>query len=321
LTIKASGFSLSEVEEDKGYSQLNNKQLLSIFDDTKITSSLDKKQRENFAKEKVYQALLTPDSRPSIETLLHALLDTVTLHVHPIVVNAITCQVEWKETITMLFGEHVLCVPYHTPGIDLALALKKEMETKKSPIIFLQNHGLIVTAKNVSDVIKITEQVVSVIEAYLKVDYSHYKYTNIFSALINKISKQPMIAYLSRDKELLDLLKEEKKIHKYEHFCPDTLVYCGLQFITMISLDDVEINLYMKKYNEIPRVISFKKKLFFIAPSVKKAKEMEDVFKFHFLTWHLACKNIERKEKINVLSDHEIKYLNNWEAEKYRQKL
>ena len=49
-------------------------------------------------------------------------------------------------------------------------------------------------------------------------------------------------------------------------------------------------------------------------PLIKKAKEMEDVLKFHLLAL-----NINSNKNINFLSREEIYTLENWEAEKYRQ--
>ena len=55
--------------------------------------------------------------------------------------------------------------------------------------------------------------------------------------------------------------------------------------------------------------------LFFIAQNVKKAKEMEEVMKFHISVLN------ESNKKINLLEKQELMYLSNWEAEKFRQNI
>ena len=60
----------------------------------------------------------------------------------------------------------------------------------------------------------------------------------------------------------------------------------------------------------------YKNNLFLIAKNTKKAKEIEEVFRFHIMSLNLAKYN-----NINYLDDSEIEYLANWEAEKYRQNL
>ena len=39
----------------------------------------------------------------------------------------------------------------------------------------------------------------------------------------------------------------------------------------------------MKKYSELPKVIIYKKHLFFIGMNIKKAKDAEEVMKFHIM--------------------------------------
>jgi hypothetical protein len=55
--------------------------------------------------------------------------------------------------------------------------------------------------------------------------------------------------------------------------------------------------------------------LFFIGANLKKAREIEEVFKFHLYAAEAAAGDIK------YVSEEELKYLGNWEAEKYRQKL
>ena len=50
--------------------------------------------------------------------------------------------------------------------------------------------------------------------------------------------------------------------------------------------------------------------------NTKKAKEIEEVFKFHIMTLISS-----HTKEINYLSQEEIQYIGNWEAEKYRQKI
>ena len=61
--------------------------------------------------------------------------------------------------------------------------------------------------------------------------------------------------------------------------------------------------------------ILYNDKIFFVAQNIKKAKQIQDVFKFHIMSLMLDL------GEINYLSDDEIKYLDNWEVEKFRQNL
>ncbi|MBY0353692.1 class II aldolase/adducin family protein [Candidatus Babeliales bacterium] len=320
LLIKASGFSLSEVETTTGYAIVDNQKLVATAFDPKIFTIADKYEREQAAKKRVDQALIQATHRPSIETLLHSLLDKYTLHTHPIALNSLACKANWKELFFSLLPDALL-VDYHTPGIDLALALKQGIiDLGISPnIIILQNHGLIVTAATAEEVIFLTEQTLAIVEEFLDISFEPYKFTTQISKLCNTLANNvSTVAYLSRDRELTSLALNNKEILFLPPFCPDALVYCGASALELANLNDTQpVSDYFLQYHELPKVIVYQNHLFFIAHNIKKAKEIEEVYKFHILALHAAY---QIPGPVNYLSPQELSYLNNWEAEKYRQK-
>lgn len=318
MVIKASGFSLSELTEDSGYSRVFTKQISDIVKNEMILNTIDKRERESLTSQLVKDATIDKVNRPSIETLLHSFLFRYTLHTHPIVVNMILIQKNWKDILNSIFSnDEVAFVEYKTPGIELALALDSELKKfKVTPnIIFLQNHGLIVTSNFKNEIKEKTEYVLQKIENYLTIDMSKYKFTNKITYLFTSIKKSNNISYLSEDNYLNKLLMTNKELFVKTPFCPDSLVYCGIQCVEINDIFDVEsIQKYKEKYYELPKVIVLKNKLYFIASNIKKAKEIEDVFKFHIMVLE---QNL--KQDVNFLELDELAYLSNWEAEKYRQ--
>ena len=90
--------------------------------------------------------------RPSVETLLHNLFaQQYVLHVHPTMVNGLTCSKEGKAAMQRLFPDAVW-VDACKPGYILALECKKVMDAyqaqtgKQVEILFLQNHGIFFAA-------------------------------------------------------------------------------------------------------------------------------------------------------------------------------
>ena len=320
MIIKASGFSLSDVSKNSGYSKVDSRKIANILKNKTIIKEADKKKREFLAKELVEKATLDKKNRPSIETLLHSTLYKYTLHTHPAVVNMIVIQKEWKKILVSIFkNENIALISYKTPGIDLALELDKVLNTFAiSPkIIFLQNHGLIVTSDHCYDIEKLTEFVLIKIENHLKIDMSKYKLTNKISKLINNFKKKTNIAFLSEDKYLNDQLVKNLELFLQMPFCPDGLVFCGVSAVIVKDLKDIKaLQEYKKKYHDLPKAIIFNKHIFFIALNIKKAKEIEEVMKFHIMVLE---KN--KKKNKNFLESQELLYLNNWEAEKYRKKI
>lgn len=319
MLIKASGYILSDLSYSNGYSRVLTNKIKCILSSSELISCESKRERERITSELVKDATLDKNNRPSIETLLHSLLLKYTLHTHPIVVNIIVVRNNWKDILGKLFkDDSILLVEYDTPGIELAINLSDELKKKKDipKIIFLQNHGLIVSSSDVKEIVKLTEYVINKIEDYLSIDMERYKLTNKITNFMKKFGLNDSISYLCEDVFLTEQIQNQSELFFRTPFCPDSLVYCGISTCKITNFDDLSnMNEYKKKYFEFPKVVLFENKIFFISSNVKKAKEMEEVLKFHIL----VLKN--NTDNINYLEVEELAYLSNWEAEQFRQKI
>ena len=94
--------------------------------------------------------------RPSIETLLHALLDfRVVVHVHAIEALTLLVRNDPIEEISKKLKNNIpwVLVDYKKPGFDLARAISNKINDNLGvQIIFLQNHGIVIGGSNVSEV-------------------------------------------------------------------------------------------------------------------------------------------------------------------------
>lgn len=321
MLIKASGYTLSDVTFDSGYSTVLTNDVANVLKNKELLSSNNKRERENITSALVKKATLDKNNRPSIETLLHSVLLKYTLHTHPIAVNVITALNDYKQELKSIFKDvDVAYVDYETPGIELAIKLDNEIKKfKNTPqIIFLQNHGLIVTSNKIEDIEALTESVLDKIINHFELKgLLKYGTTNKISKLLNSVEKNKNISYLCQDSFLNDLLLNKKELFLKPPFCPDTLVYCGVKAVEIDSYEDKNtiIN-YNNNYYELPKVIICDKEIFFIAPTLKKAREIEEVFKIHIMIL-----NFNYNRDVVYLENDELAYLSNWEAEKYRQNL
>ena len=320
MLIKASGYLLSEVNEEMGIAEVSTQKIVDIVDDPDILNAKEKAERESMGAKLVKEAMID-QNRPSIETLLHAFLSKYTLHTHPLTVNMIVIQKEWKPILGSIFDD-VLLVDYKTPGIELALALKKAMDVfiaskhKQPKIIFLQNHGLIITSDNLNEIMELNEEVLKKIEKYLNVDFSRYRATTFISNLFLHFEDVQLTSYLSEDTHINNILYTNEELLFSAPFCPDKLVYCGVSAVKIAHQNDIDaLKQYKKKYYDLPKIIIFKSRIYIVADNLKKAKEIEEVLKFHLLVLE------NTGQKINFLEFDELAYLSNWEAEKYRQKI
>ena len=317
MLIKASGFLLSEIDQNNGYARVITKDIISILESKEILYEKDKKKREIMTSKLIENAVIGDFVRPSIETLLHSLLKKYTLHTHPILVIKIAIQKKWKEIFQKIFDNNILCVEYDTPGIELAISLNKKFDNFKIPeIIFLQNHGLIVSSSNADELIKLNDFVINRIENFLKLDFSKYRNTNFLSSIFNSVFNLNLSAYFSEPISVIYTNFEEKSIDLPFTF-PDSFVYCGYEIINVNqSSIKSKIKIYYDKYNEPPKVLKYNSYFYIFSQSIKKSKEIEEVLMCHFL----SIDNLDFND-INSLSLNEFKYLGNWDAEKLRQKM
>jgi rhamnose utilization protein RhaD (predicted bifunctional aldolase and dehydrogenase) len=319
MLIKASGFALSELTVKTGYSVVITNKVAEIIKNNEIITATSKRKREELTSKLIRKSTIDTNNRPSIETLLHSVLLKYTLHTHPIALNIILSQKNWKDILNAIFkDDQFALIGYHTPGIDLAIELNKEINRDKTipKILFLQNHGLIVTSDKIEEIEYLTEYVLNLVETYLNIDFSKFKLTTQITNLLKRVENSNNISYLSNDIFLNDLMKSNKKLFFEKPFCPDSFVFCGICALEINDFLDLSlINFYQEKYLSLPKIIIYNNNIFIISESVKKAKEIEDVLKFHLMI--LSYNN----SNINFLSQNELNYLGNWEAEKFRQKL
>ena len=113
----------------------------------------------------------TKENRPpSIEANLHIFLDRYVIHLHPISVCAFLISKNGKAELEKLFADvkpAPLWVSYAKPGYCLAKKIGR-LTTRyrkryghKPQILFLEKHGLFVSAASAKEALKLVEQVIS----------------------------------------------------------------------------------------------------------------------------------------------------------------
>ena len=314
MFIKSSGCSLSSMNMNKNYVGLN---LNSIKNRLKNICSSNKKEREKQSKELVDSNILfLKEYRPSIETSLHCLTHKYTVHLHPIQFNYISSLENVDQILEKLFKDYCI-IDYHTPGIDVTLELLRVYKQEK--IIFMKNHGIVVTSDNSQEIIIILKNIIEKLESYLKLDLKRYHLVNDISYHLKQKYDNIFISYLVENEFInnyINKLNQDNLKKCFQSFFPDKVVYCGISFVFLKEIFCVEnINDYIENYQEIPKIfiyLSDKKYMYISSNSLSKCREIEQV-----LLSHLLC----YRDNNIILKNEEIKYLNNWEAEKYRQSI
>jgi NAD(P)-dependent dehydrogenase (short-subunit alcohol dehydrogenase family)/rhamnose utilization protein RhaD (predicted bifunctional aldolase and dehydrogenase) len=179
MYIKASGTALKDMDAKRGWRRLRIDAVLAILKD-KAIPKLDPIKRET---EVVNRLLLSCDddvtsgARPSVESHLHALLDTHVIHLHPLVVAAYVNARNGRPALEEQLakgGIVPLWVPYTDPGYLLAKRIARlvdeyEQEHGRRPsVLFLEKHGLFVTAGTASTALRRVRQVIKLCADGLK---------------------------------------------------------------------------------------------------------------------------------------------------------
>lgn len=171
MYIKASGTALKEMNSKRGWRRLRIDSVLAVLKDKSIFK-MSIVEREAQVGEMLIQCCddkVKKDVRPSIESCFHAILDKYVIHLHPRVVLAYACAENGREELEKLFKDEsppFLWVPFANPGSELAGKMEQFIEDYKKrngmlpQVMFLQNHGLVVTAGDSKSVLKLVDKVI-----------------------------------------------------------------------------------------------------------------------------------------------------------------
>jgi ribulose-5-phosphate 4-epimerase/fuculose-1-phosphate aldolase len=169
MAIKASGFRLDQIAEADAYAVLDYAALRGFYESTD-PATLEDVEKEGSSRAKAATQAIEglPQLRPSVEAGFHSLLDAFVLHTHPVYANLATCSAEGAviaaEALEGLPESHAF-VPYINPGAQLTFAIgraRRETEARtgrKPAILFMQNHGLIITGADADACLALNDEV------------------------------------------------------------------------------------------------------------------------------------------------------------------
>ena len=123
MYVKGSGTALKDAVTET-FVGMDLKKLLTMLDDEYPTE--DAAREAKFLRDVTAAKLPGEEAkRPSVEALLHALFpQKFVLHLHPSLINGLTCSLRGEEDCARLFGESVVWVPACKPGYVLARKMK-----------------------------------------------------------------------------------------------------------------------------------------------------------------------------------------------------
>ena len=328
LCVKASGTKLSDIGES-GFVQMDMGKISAMFQ--KAYPNEDK-QREGEALRDMMDARLAGEAnRPSVECMLHGLfVQTFVLHLHPALVNGLTCGVCGRQACEELFGEEAVWVPLTKPGYTLAKVCFDLFEEYRGRygntpnLLFMQNHGVIVAADTAEEIDLLMERVMGAIEPVAGRLPEFTEQTAPGEAL----QAAPVLRMLYRK----DAGKACAVFHRSEAalaipfhdivkpFNPDQIVYCKAEPLKLETGCDIaeEFAAYRTRHGYAPKVAYLQNAGVF---GLGKTKKEADTALSLFLDAVKIAAYARGFGGPLPLTDEFTQFILDWEVENYRQKV
>lgn len=332
MYIKGSGTTLATITED-GFVGMDRAKLSAMM--TADYPSGDK-EREAASLADMMAARLPgfEEKRPSVETTLHNLFPfRLILHIHPALVNGLTCGQEGERIAAELFpGEHVW-IPLSRPGYVLSLLCRKKLAEykakhgKEAQILLLQNHGIFVAADTREEIDALMTHVIEQLNGRLgrTPDFSEAScdmekaeaLKRELAALYSPNGKAELLC----NREILSLTASKSSFAPLSAaFTPDHIVYCKAEFLYTEAPDllDVKFTEFMDKNGYAPKIVCIKGFGAFILGDTEKEIATSKAL---FLD---AVKIAVYSESFGGplhMTPELIDFITNWEMEAYRQKV
>jgi NAD(P)-dependent dehydrogenase (short-subunit alcohol dehydrogenase family)/rhamnose utilization protein RhaD (predicted bifunctional aldolase and dehydrogenase) len=345
MYIKASGTALKDMSKRAGWRRVCLEPVLAIIKD-KSVAKLDVNKREAEVVNKLLLACddkHTTDARPSVEAHLHAILDKYVVHLHPLVIGAYVNSRNGPERFERLFENEKfppLWVPYADPGFMLAKKITKLVADyqsrfgKKPAVLFLEKHGLIISADTAEAALRLVRRVISLCKSKL----SQPKATrpkaparekivdaqiSIRKALFDTTGQYVPVSYfpISRPIAAFMARKDAARLLNTTSLNPDELVYANGPALWFEKCDVKTITKKLRALldkGQKPSAAFLVKGLgLFIAADKKLAVVINEITTGSLLVRMRAAKF----GGVLSLTTRQQNFINKWESEAFRKKL
>jgi rhamnose utilization protein RhaD (predicted bifunctional aldolase and dehydrogenase) len=269
--------------------------------------------------------------RPSVETSLHNLLNfSFVVHTHPTLVNGLMCAKNSHGETIKIFGEKALVIEYTDPGYILFKLVEKRISEyilkygKEPQIIFLENHGVFVSANTIDEIKSIYSDIMNRIQFKVLMPIPSHKNINTYLPFFNEIHliNENIVAQAFQSELINEFIQtRETFLQADTAFSPDNIVYCKAHYL--FSEPDINIlkndyNNFKEKHGYFPKVIAIEKAGLICLEenesSLKTVFEVYlDILKISFLTRNFGGPRF--------MTPKQIEFIDNWEVENYRRKV
>lgn len=249
--------------------------------------------------------------KPSIETLLHALMPhKVVVHLHAIEILAHLVRFNPEVVFNKIINNSInwSYVEYFKPGEELAKAVSRSLlKNKNIDVVFLKSHGVVIGGSCIADIENILENLLILLKNETNSPIKNKnKYLGPLPPLTNySLSKDSKLNQLAIDERLSKRLKDNWVLY------PDHVVFLGINAAILnqsINKKDLENDDFNK-----PEFI------FVLGVGVYESNKVSKSQKAQLRCYFDILIRQPSDERLSTLSNKAIIELLNWDAEKYRQ--
>lgn len=354
ILVKASGTSLAEMDEAKGWAELDLEEVRGLLA-VKGLSGKSQKERESEVLRLLAGTVKRPGgARPSVESNLHALLARVVIHTHPVGLNAFLCSREsrrrWRR---LLAGAGIpgepLYVPYTDPGYVLASRMEAEIGRYRArhgrppSVVLLENHGVFVAADEVGPCLALSKRVTDAGRRFIgggrvnalvfpetvelgdapRERVSFFMLEPYVRGTLLRAGAAPVL--LRRDRSALadEFLRDPHAVREARKgaFTPDQIVYCRT-YPLFLDRDprswEIAVREYRKARKVDPRVMIVPGRcVYYAAPDLPGLRIVAEVYR-------ATMTAILRSRKAGgprFLDRRQASFIEGWEVEAFRARL
>ncbi len=344
MYIKASGTALKDMNSTRGWRRLSTAAVMDIFAD-KSLPKMDVNSREL---EVVNRLLLTCDDdivgqvRPSVESPMHVVLDKCVIHLHAVAAQAYTSAKNGQSEALLLFKDEPfppLWIPYANPGFELGHKVFRLVDRyvkkhgRKPAVLFMQKHGVLVASQSADEALELVHKVINLCLAGLDQSESASRLSatkeqienckdNIAKALFEKTGRKTSVSF-SFNSTIEQFLAANSpwQMLRAGPLTPDELAIVDSPIIWLTDCNyrtvAEKVATALSKNQAPPKSFLVKNVGLFVAAESPLASVIRDVV---VASLFIRC-HAHNMGGIHVLSSGQRKFIENWEAEKFRVQL
>ncbi len=251
--------------------------------------------------------------RPSIETLLHALLpQTIVVHLHAVDVLAHLVREQAEADSASLLADRVpwIMVDYHKPGAALASAVYHALRrVPTAQVVLLRNHGLVLAGDSVEELDRLLDTLLVLMRSAPRAPL-HLSLSASSFSLDNGTHYDPIadrgVQQLALDPVLFDRLQRDWALY------PDHVVFLGAQPTIYSSVSACKAAYVDSVPDSVPALVFIKDKGVFATAAFNAAQQAQ------LRCYYDVLARQDKTTLLQTLAQQQIAELLNWDAERYR---